>query len=168
MVLYGTTYVVGDTIGTDAILAPDYHTDDPADLAAQCLTRVDPHIAELVRPGDILLAGQNFGHGPHPEPAILALQAVSFSVVICASAAPDFVRVAQIYGLPVLICPAAIPTIAAGSVVRVDLATGQITDRTTGAIFTTPPCSTALLVAVRQTQLLNRMRQVVADEGFDG
>jgi 3-isopropylmalate/(R)-2-methylmalate dehydratase small subunit len=168
MVLYGTTYVVGDTIGTNAILAPDHHTDDPADLAAQCLTSVDPHIAELVRPSDMLLAGQDFGHGPHPEPAILALQAVGFSIVICASAAPTFVELAAIYGLPVLICPAAIPAIAPGSIVRVDLATGQITDRTTGALFTTTPCSSALLAAVRQTQLLNRMRQVVADEGFDG
>jgi 3-isopropylmalate/(R)-2-methylmalate dehydratase small subunit len=168
MVLYGTTYAIGDTIGTDAILAPDHHTDDPADLAAQCLTSVDPQISELARPGDILLAGRDFGHGPHPEPAILALQSVGFSIVICASAAPTFVAFTQIYGLPVLICPAAIPAIAAGSVVRVDLATGQITDRTTGAIFTTTPCSPALIAAVRQTQLLNRMRQVVADEGFDG
>ncbi|MDZ4721282.1 MAG: hypothetical protein SH847_22710 [Roseiflexaceae bacterium] len=168
MVVYGNTYFVGDTIGADLILAPDQQYDDPADLAAACLGRVDPQIAELARPGDILLAGQDFGHGPHPEPAILALQALGFAIIICISAAPSFVELAGIYGLPVLISPAAIQAIGPGGVVRVDLATGQITDRTTGMGFLTTPCSTKLLNAVRQAQLLSRMRQVVEDEGYDG
>lgn len=168
MVLYGNTFAVGNAIDTAAILAPDHHADDPADLAAHCLTIVAPQIAELARPGDILLAGWDFGYGPDPEPAVLALQALGMACVICASAAPTFVELAELYGLPVLLSSAAIQAIVPGGVVRVDLARGQITDRTTGASFQTQPCAPTLLEAIRQAQLLNRMRQVVEEEGYDG
>ena len=169
MVLYGTTHHVGDGITTDAIIAPEHQADaDPAWLAARCLTGVDPAIAELARAGAVLLAGDGFGAGPELEIAVLALQAAGFAAIVCASANPGFVAAAEAYGLPVLICPAAIAGIVPGGVVRLDLAGGRITDRATGAIYQAPPCAPALVAAVRRAQLLARMRQVVEEEVFDG
>src|SRR3954470_1114346 len=108
MVLYGTTHRVGDTITTDDIIAPEQRTsDDPALLAAYCLAGIDPAIAEHAREGDILLAGDDFGAGPEPDIAVLALQAVGFAAIICVAAEAGFVEAATIYGLPVLLCPAA-------------------------------------------------------------
>src|SRR3954453_16661663 len=130
MILYGTTHRVGDGITSPAIIAPEHQADaDPAWLAAHCLSRVDPVIAESAREGDLLLAGENFGAGSDAEIAVLALQAVGFAAIICASANADFVAAAEPYGLPVLICPAAVAAIAPGGVVRLDLAGGTITDR---------------------------------------
>jgi hypothetical protein len=79
-----------------------------------------------------------------------------------------FVEAAESYGLPVLACPAAVGQIAPGGVVRLDLASGRITDRATGATFQAPPCPPALVASVRRAQLLTRMRRVVEEEGFDG
>jgi 3-isopropylmalate/(R)-2-methylmalate dehydratase small subunit len=169
MVLYGTTHHVGDHITSSAIIAPEHRADgDPAWLAAHCLADVDPAVAEAAREGDVLLAGADFGAGPDQELAVLALQAVGLAAIVCASADPGFVAAAEAYGLPVLICPAAVSSITPGSVARLDLAGGRITDRATGQVYLAPPCAPALVDAVRRAQLLTRMRRVVEDEGFDG
>ena len=168
MILYGTTHRVGDGVTTADIIAPHHRDDDPATLAAQCLTAIDPAIAGRARDGDILLAGREFGAGDHPDVAVLALQAAGFTAVICTSADASFATAAQHYGLPVLVCPDAVAAIAPGSIVRLDLARGRIEDRTHGHAYTTTPCSPELLTAVRQAHLLARMRRVVEEEGFDG
>jgi 3-isopropylmalate/(R)-2-methylmalate dehydratase small subunit len=169
MVLYGTTHRVGDGISTAALVAPEHQADaDPAWLAAHCLASVDPAIAELAREGDVLLAGADFGSGPDAEFAVLALQASGFAAIVCASADPGFVAAAEAYGLPVLLCPAAVSAIAPGGVVRLDLDSGRISDRATGEVYLAPPCAPALVDAVRRAQLLTRMRHVVEEEGFDG
>jgi 3-isopropylmalate/(R)-2-methylmalate dehydratase small subunit len=169
MILYGTTHRVGDGITIAAIIAPEHRADpDPAWLAAHCLAGVDPAIAEMAREGDVLLAGDDFGAGPDAEIAVLALQAAGFAAIVCATAAPDFVAAAEAYGLPVIISAAAALAIAPGSIVRLDLAGGRITDRATGASYSVPPCAPTLVDKVRRAQLLNRMRRVVEEEGFDG
>ena len=99
---------------------------------------------------------------------MLALQAVGFAAIICVTADDGFVEAATIYGLPVLLCPAAVAAIMPGGVVRIDLARGQLTDRATGAVFQAPPVAPALVDAVRRAQLLTRMRRVVEEEGYDG
>src|SRR5689334_6683917 len=129
MVIYGTTHRVGDGITTDQIIAPDHHAaDDPAVLAAECLATIDPSIAERAREGDILIAGRDFGMGDNPDLAVLAIQAVGFVSIICASAASDFEEAAHTYGLPVLVSPQAVAGIGAGRIVRLDLAHGLIED----------------------------------------
>jgi 3-isopropylmalate/(R)-2-methylmalate dehydratase small subunit len=169
MILYSTTHRVGDAITSAAIIAPEHAADaDPAWLAAHCLSSIDPSIAEAAREGDLLLAGADFGAGPDAEIAVLALQAAGFAAIICASADADFVAAAEAYGLPALICPAAVAAITPGGVVRLDLAGGKITDRANGASYSVPPCAPALVDMVRRTQLLARMRRVVEEEGFDG
>ncbi|MBK9710626.1 MAG: 3-isopropylmalate dehydratase small subunit [Kouleothrix sp.] len=168
MVLYGTAHRVGDGITTDDIIAPEQRgAGDPAWLAAHCLAVVDPAIAEQAREGDVLLAGHDFGGGDEPDIAALALLAAGFAAVVCASADAAFADAAAAYGLPVLVCPAAL-AIAAGGVARIDLASGKITDRASGATFQALPCPAELLDAVRRSQLLSRMRRVVEEEGFDG
>jgi 3-isopropylmalate/(R)-2-methylmalate dehydratase small subunit len=169
MVLYGTSHRVGDGVTTDDIIAPERRGDtDPALLAAHCLAALDPALAEHAREGDVLLAGSGLGAGEDAEIAVLALQALGFAAIVCVSAAAGFVEAAEAYGLPVLLCPDAVERIVPGGVVRLDLASGRITDRATGAAYQAPPCPPELAAAVRRAQLLMRMRRVVEEEGFDG
>jgi 3-isopropylmalate/(R)-2-methylmalate dehydratase small subunit len=168
MVLYATAHRVGDDITTDLIIAPAQRTDDPASLAGFCLAAVDPGLAERLQEGDLLLAGRGFGAGDDTDSAVLALQAVGFTAVICTNAAPGFAAAARDFGLPVLECPEAVQALQPGRVVRVDLEHGRITDRTTGASYQAPPCPPEVVAAARRSQLLLRMRRVVEEEGFDG
>src|SRR5262245_61322578 len=166
MILYATTHRVADTITTDDIIAPEWRASgDPAALAAHCLAGIAPEVAERAREGDVLLAGHDFGAGAEPDIAALALQAAGFAAIVCGSGDPGFVAAAEDFGLPVLVCPAAL-AIAEGVVVRIDLARGRIEDRASGAVYDTPPCAPALIAAVQRAQLLTRMRRVVEEEGF--
>ena len=169
MVLYATTHRVGDRLTTDDIIAPEWHaSDDPAALAAHCLAGVAPAVAERAREGDVLLAGRDFGSGPDPDIAVLALQAAGFAAIVCSSSDLKFVAAAEGLGLPVLVCPAAVASIAEGVVVRIDLERGLIEERASDASYTAPPCTPELIAAARRAQLLARMRRVVDEEGFDG
>ena len=169
MILYATTHRVGDGITTDDIIAPEWRASgDPAALAAHCLAGVAPAVAERVREGDVLLAGHDFGAGAESDVAALALQAAGFAAIVCSSTGPDFVAAAAGFGLPVLVCPAAVIAVAEGVVVRIDLERGRIEDRASGASYAAPPCAPELIAAARRAQLLARMRRVVEEEGFDG
>ena len=169
MILYTTTHRVGDAITTDDIIAPEWRaSDDPAALAAHCLAGVAPAVAERVREGDALLTGSDFGMGADADVAALALQAAGFAAIVCSSADPGFVAAAAAFGLPVLLCPAAVAAIAEGVVVRIDLQRGRIEDRASGVVYDATPCAPELIAAARRALLLARMRRVVEEEGFDG
>jgi 3-isopropylmalate/(R)-2-methylmalate dehydratase small subunit len=167
MVLSGHTLRVGDDVTAARIVAPEHwDAGDPALLAAACLEAVDPALAERVREGDILLAGERFGAGAGQEHAVLALQAAGFAAVVCASADAGFVREAHALGLAVLQHPEAL--LPEGAIVRLDLASGGIEANSPGMRLRTEPLPEAVITAVRQAQLLQRMRRVVEEEGFDG
>ena len=130
----------GDNIDTDVIIpARHLNTSDPAELAAHCMEDIDATFAGRVRPGDILVAGRNFGCGSSREHAPLAIKASGVACVIAESFARIFYRNALNIGLPILECPAAVRAISAGDEVSVDFETGEIADETTGRTFMAEP-----------------------------
>jgi 3-isopropylmalate/(R)-2-methylmalate dehydratase small subunit len=91
---------------------------------------IDAGFVARVRPGDIVVAGENFGCGSSREHAPVAIRAAGVSCVVAASFARIFYRNAINTGLPIVICPAAVAGAQAGDRLRVDLATGVVTDLT--------------------------------------
>ena len=130
----------GDNVDTDVIIpARHLNTSDPGELAAHCMEDIDSHFAGVVRRGDIIVAGRNFGCGSSREHAPIAIKASGISCVIAESFARIFYRNALNIGLPILECPAAAKNISAGDEVSLDLATGEIADLTTGRRFQAEP-----------------------------
>ena len=130
----------GDNVDTDVIIpARHLNTSDPAELAAHCMEDIDAAFAGRVRPGDILVAGRNFGCGSSREHAPLAIKASGVACVIAESFARIFYRNALNIGLPILECPAAARTISADDEVSVNFETGEIADETTGRTFMAEP-----------------------------
>jgi 3-isopropylmalate dehydratase small subunit len=145
-VLTGRVWKFGDHIDTDAIIpARHCNTADPAILAQHCLEDADPTFAGKVQPGDIIVAGANFGCGSSREVAPIAIRAAGVSAVIAASFARIFFRNAINLGLPILECPAAAAAIAAGEQVEIDPARGAIRSLTTGRSFRAEPFPDFLL-----------------------
>ena len=130
----------GDNVDTDVIIpARHLNTSDPAELAAHCMEDIDAAFAGRVRPGDILVAGRNFGCGSSREHAPLAIKTSGVACVIAESFARIFYRNALNIGLPILECPAAARAISAGDEVSVNFETGEIADETTGRTFMAEP-----------------------------
>ncbi|MDW8325296.1 MAG: 3-isopropylmalate dehydratase small subunit [Anaerolineales bacterium] len=132
--LTGIAHVYGDNIDTDRIIPGKYtKTLEPGELARHVLEDLDPGFAARVRPGDLLVAGHNFGCGSSREQAPIALKAAGVACVIARSFARLFYRNAINIGLPVVEAPDHV--IENGQRVRVDLAAGTVTNESTGQTF---------------------------------
>jgi 3-isopropylmalate/(R)-2-methylmalate dehydratase small subunit len=128
--LIGTAHVYGDNVDTDRIIPGKYtKTLDLSDLAQHVLEDLDPDFSSRVRPGDILVAGDNFGAGSSREQAPVALKVAGVSAVVANYFARIFYRNAINIGLPVLEVGA--HKIQMGHEVEIDLDRGLVIDRST-------------------------------------
>lgn len=136
----GKAWKFGDDIDTDVIIpARHLNQNTPEFLAAHCMEDADITFAKNVQPGDVLIAGKNFGCGSSREHAPAAIKASGIQVVIAESYARIFYRNALNIGMPILECPEAVQGIAAGDEVQVDLNTGRIVNLTQKVEFQARP-----------------------------
>jgi 3-isopropylmalate/(R)-2-methylmalate dehydratase small subunit len=134
-VVRGRAWVFGDAVNTD-VMAPGIYFKAPfEELARHCLEAVNPAFAREVRPGDIVVAGRNFGVGSAREQAAMALRHLGVGAVLAVSFGRIFYRNALNFGMPALFFPAA-GEIRAGDEVEVDVVAGRIRDLTTGGEWT--------------------------------
>lgn len=151
---------LGDNINTDIIIPGRYNvTTDRAQLARYCLCEVLPAFSQEVKSGDVLVAGHNFGCGSSREHAPAALQASGLKVIIARSFARIFYRNAVNIGLPVLISEEAALNCEAGQEIDVDLATGTITNQTTGRTFHSEPLDPFVARIVAAGGIINLIQQ---------
>ena len=133
-------YKYGDNVDTDVIIPARYlNAPDEKSLASHCMEDIDAQFSSTVEPGDIMVAGANFGCGSSREHAPLAIKACGVKCVIAESFARIFYRNAINIGFPILECPEAAAAILPGDAVRVDFKTGVITDETQGRTFQAAP-----------------------------
>ncbi len=133
-------YKYGNNVDTDVIIPARYlNAYDDATLAAHCMEDLDANFAPTVEPGDIIVAGDNFGCGSSREHAPMAIKASKVKCVIAASFARIFYRNAINIGFPIIECPEAAAEIQPGDTVDVNFATGVITDVTTGKTYQAAP-----------------------------
>ena len=131
MKLRGTVHKYGHNVDTDVIIPARYlNTTDAAELARHCLEDIDRSFAGKVKPGDMIVAGENFGCGSSREHAPLAIKASGVSCVIAQSFARIFYRNAINIGLPILECGTAFDLAEDGDVVEVELETGIVVNTT--------------------------------------
>lgn len=139
-ILRGKVWRFGNDVDTDLIIPARYlNTSDPKELASHCMEDADPTFAGKVKPGDIIVAGKNFGCGSSREHAPISIKAAGVSCVIAASFARIFYRNSINIGLPILESPEASQAINEGNQVEVDLSNGKITDLTSGKTFQAVP-----------------------------
>lgn len=123
----GRVHRYGDNVDTDVIIPARYlNTSDPKELAKYCMIDIDPDFAGRVKPGDIMVAGKNFGCGSSREHAPIAIKASGISCVIAENFARIFYRNAINIGLPIIECPEASKDIEEGDEVEIDFDNGII------------------------------------------
>jgi len=136
----GKAWKFGDHIDTDVIIPARYlNTSDPGELARHCMEDADPEFASKVHPGDIIVAGENFGCGSSREHAPIAIKAAGVACVVAKSFARIFYRNAFNTGLPIVECPEGVEAIQEGDEVEVDLERGVVRDITKGEEYPFAP-----------------------------
>ena len=99
----GKAWKFGENLNTDEIIPGRYNiTIDPLELAKNVFCEIKPDYAKYVKPGDVVVCGQNFGCGSSREHAPIAIKAAGVSVVIAETFARIFYRNALNIGLPII------------------------------------------------------------------
>ena len=124
----GRVWKYGDNVNTDVIFPGryTYQIMEPAEMARHALEDLDPEFAKCVKPGDVIVAGKNFGCGSSREQAAACLRAAGIQAVIAKSFARIYFRNAINLGLAVLQCAEASDALQTGDEVEIDFAGGRI------------------------------------------
>lgn len=147
-------------VDTDQILASQYLLLPNIDeMKGHAFESLSDTFASEVKPGDLIVAGDNFGCGSSREQAPAVLKALGVQAVVAKSFARIFYRNAINIGLPILECPAASEAIANGDTVAVDFDTGLITDETTGQTFEAAPFPPFIQKIITAGGLLNSLKE---------
>jgi len=140
MTFEGSAHVYGDNVDTDVIIPARYLTStEPEELAKHAMEDLDPEFVGRVEPGDVIVAGRNFGSGSSREHAPLAIKGAGISCIVATSFARIFYRNAINVGLPIVVCPGAADGAATGDTFRVDLEGGVVENATRGTTLRASP-----------------------------
>lgn len=135
----GKVWKYGDNVNTDVIFPGKYTYSilEPEEMAQHALEDLDPSFAQEVQPGDVVVAGSNFGCGSSREQAATCLKAAGVQAVIARSFARIFFRNAINQGLPVIEWGEAVDKLEKGQEVEIDFAEGEV--KTEKSVFNFPP-----------------------------
>lgn len=124
----GRIWKYGDNVNTDVIFPGKYTytLKTPEEIAAHALEDLDPGFAANVQPGDLVVAGRNWGCGSSREQAVSCLVLAGVRAVIARSFSRIWYRNALNNGLLALECPAFVDLAVAGDTGTVVLAEGCI------------------------------------------
>ena len=157
----GKVFKYPDNVDTDVIIPARYlNTADANELAKHCMEDIDADYVNEVKPGDVMVAGWNFGCGSSREHAPLVIKTCGTGCVIAKSFARIFYRNAINIGLPILECEAAAEEIQAGDTVSVDFDTGVITDHTTGRTYQAEPFPEFIQNIIKKGGLLASLKEM--------
>jgi 3-isopropylmalate/(R)-2-methylmalate dehydratase small subunit len=155
----------GDDVNTDMLFPGKYtySCSKPEQILPHLLEDLDPNFAKEVRPGDLLLAGKNFGCGSSREQPSLGLKAAGIEAVVAKSFARIFFRSAINQGLLLIECPAAVDAYKDGDRVELDIMGGKIA--VGGKQFSFPSLPAEILAIRESGGLLPYARKKLAAEG---
>ena len=123
----GRIWKFGDNIDTDVIIPARYlNIWDAQGLAAHCMEDIDPQFVKKVRPGDIIVGGENFGCGSSREHAPIAIKAAGIACVVAKSFARIFYRNSFNMGLPIFESRELWPMVTEGNEIEVDADGGVV------------------------------------------
>ena len=136
----GFVHKYGDNVDTDVIIPARYlNIADKKELATHCMEDIDKNFVQVVKGGDVMVGGFNFGCGSSREHAPMVIKESGISCVIAKTFARIFYRNAINIGLPILECPEASEKIQSGDEVAIDFDTGLITNLTRNETYQANP-----------------------------
>ncbi len=163
MTATGKAHKFGSDINTDEIIPARYlNSSDPAHLAAHCMEDADPDFMKKIAPGDIIVAGKNFGCGSSREHAPISIKAANISCVIAPSFARIFYRNCINIGLPIVESVEAAEKIAAGDTIEVDFESGVIYNRTKNEQYHAKPYPPFMQEIMRHGGLMNKVKASIS------
>ena len=164
-IIRGRVFKYGDDINTDVIFPGKYtySITDPAEMAKHALEDLDPEFAKKAKPGDVIVAGKNFGMGSSREQAAQCLVALGIGAVIAKSFARIFFRNAINNGLLAIQSEEASRALETGDEIEIDVEKGEI--RSSRGTFSFPPLPPSVLEIFEAGGLIPYIREKIGRKG---
>lgn len=158
-IIKGRVWKLGDDVNTDVIFPGKYTytISDPSEMAKHALEDLVPEFATQVKPGDIIVAGRNFGCGSSREQAVICLKAAGIAVIIAKSFARIYFRNAINQGLAIVQCPDLVEHVQQDDELIVNLREGYILHKDTRYSF--QPLPPQIMEILNAGGLINYVRQ---------
>jgi 3-isopropylmalate/(R)-2-methylmalate dehydratase small subunit len=155
----GRVWKYGDGVNTDVIFPGKYtySLKDPDEIAKHALEDLDPKFTADARPGDVIVAGRNWGNGSSREQAVLALKYKGIAAVVAKSFARIYFRNGINQGLLLITCPAAVDAAQCGDTIEIDLNHHVI--HLNGCEYAFPPFSPSALGIINDGGLVQHIRK---------
>lgn len=159
----GRVWKYGDDINTDVIYPGKYTYSDlsPEEMASHALEDLDPEFASKVQPGDVIVAGSNFGCGSSREQAVTCLKHAGVGAVVARSFSRIYFRNAINQGLPIAQCAAA-EGVETGEEITVDFGGGKV--KTPRGEYSFPPLSSFIMGILESGGLIPHVRRKLGIE----
>lgn len=132
LIFEGNCWKFGHNIPTDMITPAHIMFKTAGEMAKFVLETLSPDFPKKVQPGDILVAGRNFGCSSGRALAAKALKATGVSVIVAEMFSRTFYRNGAEIGLPLLEAPGIHDLVDAGDRLRVDITSGLVENLTSG------------------------------------
>jgi 3-isopropylmalate/(R)-2-methylmalate dehydratase small subunit len=157
--IVGRVWKYGDGVNTDVIFPGKYtySLKEPNEIAAHALEDLDPQFATSAQPGDVVVAGRNWGNGSSREQAVTTLKYTGIAAVIAKSFARIYFRNGINQGLLLITCPEAVDAAQNGDVIEIDVERNVI--RLNGREYPFPPLSPTALGIINDGGLVPHLRK---------
>ncbi len=167
MNFHGRIWKYGDGVNTDVIFPGKYTYTlrEPAEIAAHALEDLDPVFTAQARPGDIIVAGRNWGNGSSREQAVTCLKYRGIAAIVAVSFARIYYRNAINQGLLLITCPAAVEAARPGDELEIDLPGSRVILR--GQAYPFPPFSPTALSILEAGGLVPYLRRKLSTDLAD-
>ena len=134
-IMRGKVWKFGDSVDTNQLAGvPTAKTMD--DYHAGCLAGLRPEFPSEAKPGDILVAGMNFGNGSSRQSAVEVLMYMGIQAVVAESVARIYFRTSMALAFPVFIAPGIQGIVADGEELEIEYASATVRNPRTGATVT--------------------------------
>jgi 3-isopropylmalate/(R)-2-methylmalate dehydratase small subunit len=159
----GRVWKYGDDVNTDVIFPGKYtySISDPKEMAEHALEDLDPDFVKEMKPGDIIVAGKNWGCGSSREQAVVCLKEIGVGAIVARSFARIYFRNCINQALPIVTCDA-VDGVESGDEVTIDFVAGTVT--TPKGEFAFPPLSPEVMEIIETGGLIPYARKQLGIE----
>jgi 3-isopropylmalate/(R)-2-methylmalate dehydratase small subunit len=161
----GRAWTFGRNVNTDLIYPKMWFrpTYEPGEMASHLMVGIDEQFPKKVKPGDVIVGGQNFGCGSSREEAAAAMKEAGIGAVIAPSFGRIYTRNCINVGLPIVVSPGIDEHVTQGDEIEIDLADGYIRNLRSGYEARLPPMAPESLRLIQDGGIANYTRRILEE-----
>ena len=154
----GKVWKFGDNVNTD-VMAPGSTFNTPWEETRKVILHIHPKFTQEAKPGDVIVAGKNWGCGSSREQAAANLKRLGLGCVVAESFGRIFFRNCVALAFPTIVCPGVAQAFEEGDELELELESARVRNATKGRELMGEPLSEDMLAIIAKGGIIPAMRE---------